>query len=124
ITYTLAGAPPASMPGTLAARLAAGQPRQVRAPRALGVRQLPSAEGLDQRRLRAVGMQAGSQPHRRRGALLARQQVEHSAPEQDRVADAGWEAGRRALVQPAGHGGPDVRRLAGEVLPGALREPC
>ena len=56
-------------------------------------------------------------------ALLAGQQVEHRAAEQQRVRAAGREVRRRPFAQPPGDRRPHVPRLAAQPLRRALHEP-
>ncbi len=74
------------------------------------------------RRARASGPSRMA-PHRSPVALLARQQVDHRAAEQQRVRAAGRERRLRALAQAPGDGRAHVRGLAREPLRRALGVP-
>ena len=99
------------------------EPHEVRAPGGLGVAHGAAAERALERAARPVAVRAAGERHARAVALLAREQVEHRAAEQRRVAAAGRERRRAALVQVPRDRRPHVPDLAGEVLRRALEQP-
>ena len=92
----------------------------MRAPGLLGLAHRAAVEGALERagRVRRAG-----ELEARLLALLAVEQVEDRAAEQQRVAAAGREARRGALVRAEHDGGAEVLGLAGVELRGALEPP-
>src|SRR5215207_4950893 len=68
-----------------------GEPRQVRAPRRLGVADRAAAERAHERPCRPVAVRSAGQADAGPVALLAREEIEHRPAQQRRVAPSGRE---------------------------------
>src|SRR5215212_4326773 len=101
----------------------ARDPRQMCAPRALSVDERAALEGVDERAPRAARWQPAGDLDRLRLALLAGDEVEDRAAEEDRVPQARREAGLGALAQAPGNRRPREGRLPAEPLRRAVGQP-